>query len=104
QRAQRVRKNARIGLRPADLGRIDNRSEQRTQAQVVADGSEVAVEVRDDAETIATRELGQERDVLPRVTDRVVDESPRDAIADAVVEIQRGAEAVDQPSDRLVEG
>ena len=76
----------------------------RPKAELAAHGRQIAVEVGDDAETIVTRELGQECDVLPRVTDRVVDESPRDAIADAVVEIQRGAEAVDQPSDRLVEG
>ena len=104
QRAQRVRKNARIGLRPTDLGRIDDRSEQRAQAQVVADGSEVAVEVGHDTEAIVARELGQERDVVPGIADRVLDEPPRDTIGERVTQIQGGAEPGDQPADRLGEG
>ena len=59
--AQRVREDAGIGLRPADVGGIDDHTEQRAKTEILADAGEVAVEVRDEAQPIMARELGQER-------------------------------------------
>src|SRR5262249_14970040 len=76
ERAQGVRENARIWLGPSDVGRIDDHTEQRTKTDILAHPRKVAVEVGDDAELVVTRQLGQDRDAVPRRTGRVVHEAP----------------------------
>jgi len=80
--------DAGVGFPASDATRIDDDAEELTDSRVVADGLEVAVEVRDDSQPVSAAKPRQQRRVAAQGLEGTLEEAARDPADQCVVAVQ----------------